>query len=76
MGINGHEAFTVAEALDSFTRVSAYASFEENRKGRVREGMLADFTILDRDPFATPPFELSKIKVLATFLGGREVYRA
>ena len=71
-----HEAFTVAEALDSFTRVSAYASFEENRKGRVREGMLADFTILDRDPFATPPFELSKIKVLATFLGGREVYRA
>ncbi|MBR5901546.1 amidohydrolase [bacterium] len=71
-----NEAFTLTEALDSFTLSSARASFEENRKGLVKEGFLADFTILERDPFGTPAFELHKIKVLKTYLGGRLVYEA
>ena len=68
------EAFSVAEALDSYTSAGAYASFEEHIKGRIEPGMLADFVILGEDPFAV---ELSKIKdipVLATWLGGKQVY--
>ena len=68
------EAFTVQEALDSFTAAGAAASFEENKKGRIREGMTADFVILDSDPFQTVPDQLDKIRVLGTYLGGTRVY--
>ena len=68
-----HEAFTVAEALDSFTFRSAEASFEEKVKGRIREGQLADFVILDKDPFKVAPQDIRKIKVVAAYLGGRKL---
>lgn len=68
------EAFSVAEALDSFTLSGARASFEEKIKGRIREGMLADFVVLDRDPFETAPEELHSLKVLKTVLGGETVF--
>ena len=64
------EAFTVQEALDSFTKAGARASFEEDRKGCIREGQFADFVILSADPFLTPPGDLHKIQVLQTCLGG------
>lgn len=67
------EAFTVQEALDSFTSAGAHASFEEHKKGCIQEGMLADFVILDQDPFETEPGEISKIKVLAVYLNGKEI---
>ena len=71
-----HEAFTVREALDSYTSWGAYASFEENKKGRIAPGMLADFVVLDRDPFAIDPHHIKDCKVLATVLDGRKVYSA
>ena len=49
------EAFTVQEALDSFTKMGAKASFEEATKGEIKPGMLADFVILGENPFATAP---------------------
>ncbi len=67
-----HEAFTVQEALDSYTSQGAYASFEENSKGRIEPGMLADFVVLDSDPFAA--HHIKDIKVLSTHLGGECVY--
>ena len=70
------EAFTVQEALDSFTIRSAEASFEEAFKGRIREGFLADFTVLERDPFAAQPETIHGIGVVSTWIGGRCVYRA
>ena len=70
------EAFTVQEALDSFTIRSAEASFEESVKGRIREGYLADFTVLGADPFSTAPEAIHRIPVCSTWLGGRCVYRA
>ena len=70
------EAFTVQEALDSFTIRSAEASFEENSKGRIAPGFLADFVVLGADPFETEPTALHQIPVLATYLGGRCVYHA
>ncbi|MBR1457222.1 MAG: amidohydrolase [Oscillospiraceae bacterium] len=70
------EAFTVQEALDSYTVHGAQASFEEDRKGRIREGFLADFVILGEDPFRCAPDRLRGIPVLATYLDGACVYRA
>ena len=68
------EAFTVREALDSFTIRGAEASFEESFKGRIAPGFLADFTVLDRNPFEAEPRSLHSIRVLSTWLGGRCVY--
>ena len=69
------EAFSVREALDSFTSAGARAGFEEQEKGRIREGMLADFVILGQDPFKTEPSRLHGIPVIAAYLAGKEVYR-
>ena len=69
------EAFTVQEALDSYTIAGAYASFEESIKGQIQPGMLADFVILGQNPFETDPASLKDIPVLQTFLSGRQVYR-
>lgn len=68
------EAFTVQEALDSFTSRSAYSSFSEEQKGCIRPGYLADFVVLERDPFDVPAEELKEIRILGTYLGGRQVY--
>ena len=68
------QAFTVQEALDSFTSGSAYASFEEQIKGRIRPGMLADFVVLGGNPFTTAPETIQNIPVLATYLAGNPVY--
>ncbi|MBQ9148135.1 MAG: amidohydrolase [Oscillospiraceae bacterium] len=70
------EAFTVQEALDSFTQAGAWASFEENIKGRIAPGMLADFVVLGNNPFDTAPDALKDIPILHTFLGGRMIYSA
>lgn len=68
------EAFTVQEALDSYTKFAAYASFEENIKGQIKPEMLADFVVLGRNPFAENPFTIKNIPVMATYLGGKKVY--
>ena len=68
------EALTVQEAIDSFTKGGAYASFEEKEKGCIRVGMLADFTVLDRNPFEVRAEEISSIRVCATYLGGKKVF--
>lgn len=68
------QAFTVRQALDSFTLFGAYASFEEQVKGRIEPGFLADFVVLGADPFFEPPEMLHTISIEKTYLGGREVY--
>ena len=70
------EAFTVQEALDSFTKAGAYASFEEKIKGQIMPGMSADFTVLGADPFETDPSALKDIPVRSTWLGGNRVFEA
>lgn len=68
------EAFTVQEALDSYTSAGAYSSFEENIKGRIVPGMLADFVVLGDNPFDVDVHRIKDIPVLATYLGGKKVY--
>ena len=64
------QAFTVQEAIDSYTWRGAEASFEEKEKGRIVPGQLADFVVLGEDPFTAEPDEIHRIPVLETWLGG------
>lgn len=68
------EALSVAQAIDSFTLGGAYASFEEQLKGLIAPGMLADFVVLEENPFQVPAERLSEIEVNTTVLGGYPVY--
>ena len=68
------EAFTVQEALDSFTKAGAFASFEEEIKGQIVPGMLADFVVLGGNPFETDERAIKDIPVLQTYIGGRKVF--
>jgi predicted amidohydrolase YtcJ len=65
------QKITVEEALRCYTRNSAYASFDEGRKGSIEAGKLADLVVLGGDLFATDPEVLSKIPVEGTMVGGR-----
>jgi predicted amidohydrolase YtcJ len=69
------EAFTVQEALDSYTAAGAYASFEEGEKGKIVPGMLADFVILGANPFCVEPDTIGAIPVCATYVGGKVVHQ-
>ena len=68
------EKFTVQEAIDSFTIRGAEASFEENQKGHIKTGMLADFVVLDDNPFTISSHKINEISISATYLGGKKVY--
>ena len=68
------EAFTVQEAIDSFTAGSAYARFAEDTMGRIQPGMLADFVVLGENPFTVDPSRIREIPILATYLGGQRVF--
>jgi predicted amidohydrolase YtcJ len=52
----------------------AKANFEENEKGSLEKGKLADFVILDSDLMKESPQKLLQVKVLKTFVGGEKVY--
>jgi predicted amidohydrolase YtcJ len=68
------EKMTREEALKSYTIWPAYAAFEENIKGSICEGKLADFIVIDRDYMTCGESEIKDIRVLKTVLGGEVVY--
>jgi predicted amidohydrolase YtcJ len=68
------QKITVEEALRAYTSEAAYASFEEDIKGSLKPGMLADMVLIDRDLTAIPPEEIRDAKILRTIVGGRIVY--
>ena len=65
---------SVYEALSMYTKNGAYASFEEKIKGTITPGKLADFIIVDADPYKVEPAALKDITVLKTYLGGETTY--
>ena len=69
------EAMTREEALRSFTNWSAYAEFNEDIKGSLEVGKLADFAVIDRDLMTCPAEYIKDTQVLLTVSGGEEVYR-
>ena len=58
-----NQAFSVKEAIDSFTSASAHASFEEDIKGKIAAGYLADFVVLKEDPFSVDPRHIHDISI-------------
>jgi predicted amidohydrolase YtcJ len=66
----------VEEAMRAYTVDAARASFEENIKGTLQRGMLADFVVLDQDITMIDPVRIKDIKVLRTVAGGRTVFEA
>jgi predicted amidohydrolase YtcJ len=68
------QRITVEEALRGYTAEAAFASFEENEKGTLEVGRLADLVILDRDLRTIPPESIRDVVVNMTIVGGRIVH--
>jgi len=68
------QKLTVAEAVEAYTRGSAYAEFQETEKGSITLGKLADMVLLSDDIFTIDPARIREVKVLKTIVGGRIVY--
>jgi predicted amidohydrolase YtcJ len=64
------------EVLRIYTEGSAWFAHDENRRGRLMPGMLADLAVLSEDYFAVPVSDIAKIKSLLTIVGGQIVYAA
>lgn len=71
----GHQRMTRDEALRSYTLDAAYSAFEEDRKGSLEVGKLADVTVLSRDVMTVPEEEIPGTEVIYTIVGGRVAYR-
>ncbi len=73
-GYEGEEKMTREQALRSYTLDAAYGAFEENIKGSIVPGKLADFTVFSQDIMKVDERELLKTEVLMTVLGGKKVF--
>ncbi len=74
-GWHAEQRMTREQALRAYTLDAAYAAFEENVKGSLAPGKLADFVVIDRDIMTCPPREIADTRVLMTVIGGDAVYK-
>lgn len=68
------QALTRTQAIMAYTAGGAYVSREENTRGKIAPGMLADLAVLSADPFTVPVRQLPGIKSELTLVGGKVVY--
>ena len=73
-GFEFENALSREETLKGMTIWAAYLNFEENEKGSIEKGKLADFIVIDRDVMSVKIDETYKTKVLKTFVSGDLVY--
>jgi predicted amidohydrolase YtcJ len=71
-----NQRITVEEAIRCGTVNGAYAAYEENLKGSIKPGQLADLVVLAQDPFNTESSQLLKVQVERTMVGGAWKYEA
>ena len=69
-----NQRVSIDDAMRICTINGAYASFEEDTKGSITSGKLADFVILAEDPHEVEPDEIKNIQVVRTVVGGKTVY--
>ena len=70
----GNQKVTVDEALTIATMHGARASAEENLKGSITAGKLADFVMLEKDPHDVPPDRIKDIRIVRTVVGGKTMF--
>jgi len=68
------EKISAEEALKCYTLNNAYAGFQENKLGKLKAGMLADFVVLSDNILTIAPERIRDIQVLRTIVNGKEVY--
>jgi predicted amidohydrolase YtcJ len=68
------QKITVAEAIRAFTWGSAYASFEENIKGTIAPGKLADMALISEDILTMNPADIEKAQVAMTIFDGHVIF--
>jgi predicted amidohydrolase YtcJ len=73
-GWQPQEKISLQDCISAYTSGSAYAEFEEGKKGELKAGEYADFLILSNDLTKVQPSEYVKTEVLRTVVGGRTVY--
>jgi len=73
--LHPEERISREQAIRLYTINNAWLTFEENEKGSLEKGKLADFIVLDRDILTCPLDEIRNIAVEETYLGGKPVYR-
>jgi predicted amidohydrolase YtcJ len=71
-----NQKITLEEAIRCGTINGAYSTYEENTKGSIEPGKLADLVVFAEDPFKTDPMNLQKIAVERTMVGGKWVYES
>lgn len=69
------QALSLEEAIKTYTIMGAYGSFEEDTKGSIEVGKVADFVVLNQDPFDVYENNIKDINVLATYIDGKLVYK-
>jgi predicted amidohydrolase YtcJ len=72
--LNWDECLSVLEAIRVYTYNGAYAAFEEDNRGSLEEGKLADLAVLSENILAVPLHRIRELKVDQTYVGGRLVY--
>lgn len=73
-GFQADEALSREETLKGMTIWAAYSNFEEDEKGSIEVGKMADFVILDKDIMTIPLEEIPEMKAYKTFIAGKQVY--
>ena len=71
-----HQGVDVLSALKSYTLDAAYQYFEDDSKGSIAKGKLADFVILDHNPLHVDPLEIKDIQVMATIVNDEFIYNS
>jgi hypothetical protein len=70
-----NERVTLEEAVRMFTLGGSYAAFQEDQKGTLEPGKLADFVVLSEDLFRVAPDDIKDLEVLMTVVGGEVAYK-
>jgi len=66
----------VGQAFAMHTTTASWVGFEENEKGTLEVGKLADIAVLAEDPFTVEPDKIRELKVEMTLVGGEVMYQA